>query len=197
MSFNNSEKYISISKTGKELFWKFGIKRVTIEEICKEAGVSKMTFYRFFNNKIDLAKTILDEVITTAMEQFKDILVSDFEFAEKVNKMILMKHEGAQNISYEFINDIYSKPEIGLKQQIDKYAEESLSLLVSFLKISQKEGDIRADIKIDFILNYIDYIYVMLKDKNLISKYNEAHDLIMESTKFLFYGLMPRENKSK
>lgn len=192
MSFSNNEKYIGILKTGKQLFWKFGIKRVTIEEICKESGVSKMTFYRFFNNKIDLAKTILDEVISDAMDQFTEIIESDLEFAEKVNKMIMMKHEGSQNISYEFINDIYSKPELGLKQEMDKHSQHSLEISIKFLKKAQKEGHIRADVKIEFILNYIDYIYVMLKDDNLISKYDEAHDLIMESTNFLFYGLMPR-----
>lgn len=197
MSYSNNEKYKNIQKTGKDLFWKFGIKRVTIEEICREAGVSKMTFYRLFSNKVDLAKTILDKVISTAMYQFKDILASDLEFAEKVNKMILMKHEGSQNISYEFINDIYSNPDLGLKEYVEKYTEESMLNLIDFLKKSQKNGDIRSDIKIEFILKYLDYIYVMLKDENLILKYNKAHDLIMESTKFLFYGLMPRENEIK
>ena len=62
MDTSSNPKKNQILHTSKELFWKFGFKRVTIEEICKEAGVSKMTFYKFFPNKLELAKTILDKI---------------------------------------------------------------------------------------------------------------------------------------
>jgi len=51
MKTTSNPKREQILTTGKELFWKFGFKRVTIEEICKEAGVSKMTYYKFFTTK--------------------------------------------------------------------------------------------------------------------------------------------------
>ncbi|MBE9509365.1 MAG: TetR family transcriptional regulator, partial [Bacteroidetes bacterium] len=35
----DNQKFQQIITTAKELFWKFGIKRVTIEEICQEANV--------------------------------------------------------------------------------------------------------------------------------------------------------------
>ncbi len=43
MSVKSNPKRELILSTGKDLFWKFGFRRVTIEEICKEAGISKMT----------------------------------------------------------------------------------------------------------------------------------------------------------
>jgi len=46
MNRSENQKYNQIIDTSKKLFWKYGIKRVTIEEICREAGVSKMTFYK-------------------------------------------------------------------------------------------------------------------------------------------------------
>ena len=48
-----------ILDTAHELFWKHGLKRVSIEEICAVAGVSKMTFYKHFANKTALVKYIL------------------------------------------------------------------------------------------------------------------------------------------
>ena len=53
----------ALLNTGRRLFWKYGFKRVTISEICEEADVSKMTYYRCFENKTDLAKTIFDKVV--------------------------------------------------------------------------------------------------------------------------------------
>ena len=52
----DSSKSLDILNTARQLFWKHGIRRVSVEEVCREAGVSKMTFYRSFPNKIELAK---------------------------------------------------------------------------------------------------------------------------------------------
>ena len=40
--FKDNKKFQDIVATAKTLFWKHGIKRVTIEELCKEASASKM-----------------------------------------------------------------------------------------------------------------------------------------------------------
>ena len=58
-----------ILKIAKKLFWKFGFKRVTIEEVCKEAAVSKMTFYKHFPNKMAVVKTLLQEVFQDARKK--------------------------------------------------------------------------------------------------------------------------------
>ena len=39
-----SKKQLELLKIARELFWKHGFKRVSIEEICQKASVSKMTF---------------------------------------------------------------------------------------------------------------------------------------------------------
>ncbi len=63
MKFVDNPKYNQIIETASELFVRFGIKRVTVEEICKTSGVSKMTFYKFFRNKNEVVEKILDEMI--------------------------------------------------------------------------------------------------------------------------------------
>ncbi|MBN2410872.1 helix-turn-helix transcriptional regulator, partial [candidate division KSB1 bacterium] len=63
--------------TAKELFFKYGIRRVTIEEICKKARVSKMTFYKFFQNKIELAIVMLKKLYDDAEEDLDKITNSD------------------------------------------------------------------------------------------------------------------------
>lgn len=53
-----NKKYKALLEAGKKLFCKHGFRRVTIDEICREAGASKMTFYKWFDNKTEFAKTI-------------------------------------------------------------------------------------------------------------------------------------------
>jgi AcrR family transcriptional regulator len=63
-----------ILSTAKDLFWKHGFRRVSVEEICKKSGISKMTFYRYFPNKIEVAKAVFDKVSREGYEQFQSIL---------------------------------------------------------------------------------------------------------------------------
>ena len=183
-------KYQDIFKTGKELFWKYGIKRVTVEEICREAGVSKMTFYKFFPNKIEFAKIILEVEIGESLRKFEKVVHGGISFPEKVKQMLILKLEGTKDISIEFISDVYKNPDMGLLQVIEKQKQKSFGLFVDFLTDSQKNGLIRKDIKIDFILYYLNQILQMFDDKQLVSKYDHSQDLIMESMNFLFYGVL-------
>jgi hypothetical protein len=191
---NSSSKYQDIYNTGKELFWKYGIKRVTIEEICKEAGVSKMTFYKFFPNKIVLAKSILESIIKDSHHRFDEILNNDsLDFSEIVKQLFVLKYEASKDISIEFINDIYKGNDPVLLEVIGNSSKRSLDMFVKFLIDSQKKGLIRKDIKIDFILYYSNHAMEMFDDKELLSKYDNPQDLIMEIMNFMFYGLMNKK----
>lgn len=187
----NPPKYQDICKTGKVLFWKHGVKRVTIEEICKDAGVSKMTFYKFFPNKIELARTIFESVYENSLNRFKDTISSDMPFQDKVKEMIAMKMEGTKDVSVEFLNDIYKNPELGLLAYAEKRQQESLGLFAAFLTDAQKQGFIRKEIKIDFVFYWIQQMSHIMEDEQLVSKYDHPQDLIMELMNFMFYGLSP------
>ncbi|MBI9062842.1 MAG: TetR/AcrR family transcriptional regulator [Marinilabiliaceae bacterium] len=183
----------SLIVTGKELFWKYGIKRVSIEEICKESGVSKMTFYKFFPNKVELARTILRLVMDKALIDFQKLIDSDCSFKEKVHQMFVMKLEGTKDISAEFIKDVYHNLKPGLMEEMEGYSKESFQLFVDFLKEAQAKGRIRKEVKIEFILSYMNQMTQMINDDALMTHYDTPQDLIMESMNFLFYGLLPRE----
>lgn len=185
----NNKKYISIIKTAKALFWKHGIRRVTIEEICKEATVSKMTFYKFFPNKPDLAKTILDNLIQSSIVKFKDIVSSEVPFSQKLEEIFLLKLEGMNNISMEFINDIYTNPELGLKEYMEEQQQKSIKTTVDFYKDAQEKGFIRPDVKIDFLLAFSNQIIEMMKNEQLMAQYAQPQDFVIESMNVMFYGI--------
>jgi len=182
-------KQQDILKTAHKLFWKHGIRRVSVEEICREAGVSKMTFYKFYPNKIELAKSILENLINASIEKFRIIIESDIAFSEKMKEIFLMKIEGTNNMSIEFINDIYSNPGIGLKEYLDEQYQKSIAITVDFYKRAKENGFIRADVKINFILALSNQIMEMMKNKELIAQYNNPQDFIIESMNVLFYGI--------
>ena len=188
--FTLNKKYQAIFKTGKDLFWKYGLKRVTIEEICRESGVSKMTFYKFFTNKKELAKHILDEVYEDAFKKFEKLVNSSIPFPKKLEQMFIMKLEGMNNVSMEFIKDIYIDPESGLTNHIEAHRQKSMEVIIGFYKTAQDKGSIRKDIKIEFIMAFSNQILKMMEDEHLMSLYKQPQDFIMESMNFLFYGIV-------
>jgi TetR/AcrR family transcriptional repressor of nem operon len=49
-----------ILETGKDLFWKFSFKDISVDHICEIAEVNKGTFYRYFESKVDLCLQVID-----------------------------------------------------------------------------------------------------------------------------------------
>jgi len=56
-------KDILIYNSGVKLFWKFWVKRVSIDMIVKDAWVAKGTFYLYFKNKEKLYEKIIDDIL--------------------------------------------------------------------------------------------------------------------------------------
>ena len=155
--------------------------------------MSKMTFYKFFPNKITLAKTVLERVIGESLTKYGNIMNGNFPFHEKVEHLFKLKLEASKDISVELLADIYNNPDSELRQLMEETSQKSQGLFVDFLIDSQSKGLIRKEIKIDFILHHISLTQQTMQDKQLLSQYDHPHELIMESMNFLFYGLMPKK----
>ena len=193
-----NKKLLQIVSTGKSLFWKFGINRVTIEEICKEANVSKMTFYKYFKNKIELIKYILKKLTDDTWEQYYAIMNQKIPYPEKVKQTIELKMNSTHELSNEFYKDFHKNADPELKRFFSELSGESLKKIKADYIKAQKEGNIRQDINPDFILYTLNFMLEkMAKDDNLISMYSTPGELIYELTNFFFYGIMPRDNETK
>ena len=51
-----------ILKTASDLFCKYGLKSVSIDDICSGLGISKKTFYNYFKQKSDLILEVLQSI---------------------------------------------------------------------------------------------------------------------------------------
>lgn len=185
-----AKSYTLIMDTAKRLFWKHGLKRITVEEICKEAEVSKMTFYRNFENKNNLAEQVLIREMERGSRAYDNIMALPVPFEDKIAKFVQLKHELSQDISEEFIKDIYKTDNKSLQFRIESNRKEMLSKLRSDLIKAQNIGEIRSNLKIDFVIYMLQSLNEKMLDQRLISMYKNPHDLIMELTNFIFYGLL-------
>ena len=181
--------------TARKLFWKHGLKRVTVEEICREAGVSKMTFYKFFPNKTELAKTVYNNEIEKGLARFREIMHQPGNSPfEKMEKILLMKLEGTNEISREFMSDFYSDKQLGLASWVEKRSREVWKELLSDFAEAQKKGWFRKDFKPEGMLILVTKMSEIVKDEQLLDLYDNPQEMIMETARFFTYGIMPRES---
>ncbi len=188
-----NEKYTSILKTSHDLFWKFGIRRVTIEEICREASVSKMTFYRFFSNKSELAQAVVKNLFDELLRDYRKLMSEDIPFEAKIKKQLLMKFEGTKEISSELVKDIYGDQNAELFKYWKSRADEMLKVVFEDYSHAQKMGWIRKDIKIEYIIYMSNKASEIVSDENLQKLYPDMQSLIMEIASMFFYGILPRD----
>lgn len=187
-----NKKYNQIIEAGRELFWKHGFRRVTIDEICSKADVSKMTFYKYFPDKIELAKSVFDKVVSEGEERMKSIMKEDSLPTEKIKKMVMLKLEGTNDISPEFVQDFYLGSS-ELKSYVEMRTKNAWDLLINDFKEAQKAGTFRKDFKPELMIKIQQKIAELLEDKSVAAMYDSQQEMVMEFAKFMFYGIAPNE----
>ncbi|MCX6256215.1 MAG: TetR/AcrR family transcriptional regulator [Bacteroidia bacterium] len=192
-----SEKFEAIVNAAKSLFWKHGIRRVSIEEICLKAGVSKMTCYKYFRNKTAIVKYLIEDLFETGMEAYMEILNSNIPYDEKVKKTIELKISNAHELSQELIDDIYKYKDSEIDKTIETVKNKMLHIYLDDFRKAQKTGEIRADIKPEFIVYSINRLTEMVTDERLVSIYPDPEHMIAEVMSFFFYGIMPAKKEKK
>ena len=178
-----------LTDAGRTLFWKFGFTKVSVEEICQNAGVSKMTFYRYFENKTSLAKRILDIAAAEGMDRFRSIMNAGIPAEEKMHRMILMKMEGTADISREFIEDIYSREGSELQQYMMQLTGKTGTLIMETFREAQEKGFFRKDFKPEMLLAMSMKMIDLLTDKRLSALYPNVNEMIGDITRIITCGI--------
>jgi Transcriptional regulator len=99
-TFTEKEKEIirnTLIQEGRELFSKYGLRKTSITELTKAAGIAQGTFYNFFDSKEELYFEII-EMEEYKSEQFlENILKSSNSSKESIKRIINGTYELFQN----------------------------------------------------------------------------------------------------
>ncbi len=75
-----------------ELFFKFGIKSVTMDDIARHLGMSKKTIYQFFRDKDEIVHDLTENTLKQHVEKFCQINSSSKNAIEEI--LLTMEHMG-------------------------------------------------------------------------------------------------------
>ncbi len=89
--FTQKEKEVIFSKlrtSGEELFAKYGLKKVTVDDIAERVGIGKGTFYHFYSNKEHLFMDIFNRAQEEIFEDIDAFLQKDGTGREKALSLV-------------------------------------------------------------------------------------------------------------
>ena len=149
-----------------------------------------MTYYRFYPNKIELAKSVFENVVNEGIQRFRDIMRADIPPSEKVRQFISLKYDGTNNLSQEFLQDFYEHSDTELSLYVDRKVNQSWEEVLADFRMAQEKGWFRKDLKPEFlfyIVNKMDFA-----DKELMKLFSSPQEMVMEMITFFMYGMLPR-----
>jgi len=96
-----------IVEAARKLFTKYGYKKVSMDEIAKEAGVTKKTVYAYFKDKDELFQYFIFEEVEKMKYLIKEIEEKNLPFLDMVHQTIyeILKHKKEENFLVTITNE--------------------------------------------------------------------------------------------
>lgn len=184
-----------ILNAAKKLFTNYGFKKVSMDEIASEAGVTKKTVYTYFSSKEELLKYCIKEELQNMRKIIENVESKKLDFMETVHQVIynLLKYKK----NCKFLKMLFKESEILKNEQlkgnlkivdkeIQNYIRKQLELAIQNDKIEVQNIDITT------FLIYKMYIALMI-DWNEDYKKLDEKEIADNILHFLVNGLKRKE----
>ena len=139
-----------IIKTAGELFFRLGIRSVSIDDICRELGMSKKTFYVYFASKDELIEQMLQANLNYISEKMEELAaVGDFRL---IVKKFIKRQEAEKNDVRRVPQLVYDLKKYYPRQFADfqmKCFETQKNYLMRYLEMGVAQGLVRSNLDIE------------------------------------------------
>jgi len=184
-------KTSALLDTARALFLKHGIRRVRVEEICRQAQVSKRTFYRYFRDRDDIAIRVIQQLTVEGRQLLESTINGDRPIEDKVRAIIAIKAEQFATASAELYHEVLTAdtaPGRYARAQMRDWEKR----VRDFYRAAQRRGQIRRDLDLDLLMILLVKVRDLFDDP-AVSRLALDRTAVAESVlKVLFYGIVTR-----
>lgn len=182
-----------IIEKAKDLFYRYGIRSITMDFIASELGMSKRTLYENFKNKDELVAACLERGRIAQETEMCAILNSDANTIEKLvrcyNRIIYFVNQ----TSYSFQFDV-DQMRTRMNGEVEKYREKQFQYIRDILYVGVREGLIRSNLNID-IVTAIHNNQMEWFSKSENSKNWNTGEFIGTMVTIFLYGIVTEEGR--
>lgn len=146
----SNDQRTHIIKTAGEMFFRLGIRSVSIDDICRELGMSKKTFYVYFESKDALIEQLLNANIDYIAGKMDELIrLNDFR---QLVKVFIRRQEAEKNDVRRVPQLVYDLKKYYPRQfgefQIRCF-ETQKQYIMRYLEMGVEQGLVRANLNIE------------------------------------------------
>ncbi len=146
----SDDQKCNIIKKAGEMFFRLGIRSVSIDDICRELGISKKTFYVYFESKDELVAQLLHSNVLYIAGKMEELLqMKDFR---KLVARFLRHQEAEKNDVRRVPQLVYDLKKYYPRQFADFQTEcfrTQKEYIARYLEQGMQEGLVRANLNIE------------------------------------------------
>jgi AcrR family transcriptional regulator len=197
MAKQSEKKYKNLLDKAEELFWKYGYTSVSVDQIAKEAGISKMTIYKHFHSKEDLFVEVLMNNTDRHINKLIEKINEKYHTLEKIEAMYTYTLEINSQLSPVFVKEILDRANI-LSKIVAYKEKRSLEIWRLIVEDGIQKKEIR-DLDIDFISSLLLYMPTIFMKTDSYTDEVKRIKMLKNLFDFMEYGLLggienPRES---
>ena len=188
------EKIIKILQQVSDLYLKYGIKSVSMDDVSRELGISKKTLYEYFNDKTDLVSKFLDFQISKIRTVFEEEREDDNNAIDHLLEISHIITGFFKNFSPTIHYDLQKYyPEV-FKSLFEYKRVHMFASVIANLERGIREGFYRSDINPELIAQfYVSRIEAFLMADSLNGREYTTNELFAEMFTYHIRGIASKK----
>jgi TetR/AcrR family transcriptional regulator, cholesterol catabolism regulator len=179
-----------------ELFTKYGIRLVTMDQIAEEVGMSKRTIYELFKDKDAIVLECLETIHRDQMVEIQEILSNASNVIEALYRLGQHGEKKKAAISYLFFEDIRKLYPHMWDMMKQRAKSGSGSFSYTILAKGIEEGIFRKDINIEIVGTYIQAMMETFHKKDIFPDNTSDKELLKNIVIPYYMGISTEKGKN-
>jgi AcrR family transcriptional regulator len=161
------ETRTKIISSAEMLFFKYGIRSVTMDDVARELSISKKTLYQYFDNKDHLVLAVAQNHLDNEQQEFSQIRDESQNAIEEISKLSVCMRRNLSNINPTTMHDLKKFHSEAWNQFLKFKYEFIKSNIVENIKWGVSEGYYRDSIDAEILAIFRMEQVEMMFDQNI------------------------------
>lgn len=185
-----------ILNKAKDLFFSYGFKSVSMDDLAKMAGVSKKTIYQSVSDKTELVEKVADELIRCHAEQLTQSAEDATDAVQEVSLQLNTSFTIVSSVNYNFFYELEKFFPSAWKKLIDHRNKTLLPAIIKNLRKGIVEDNYREDIDPAFVAQIrLQQMSTALNPIRFSEKKLDTQKLMHDLTIFYLHGIVSTKGK--
>lgn len=149
---NQEDVVFSIKKAARDLFRKYGYNKTSVNELAKQARISKATFYKIFPSKEVILHEVLMDYIRENVEDILSTRIKEPDLATFLGKTILRVSRVTYTVCNEFVGWEFIRESTNAQEYLKTLSDDLEFLLLSSFIKNEVIGSTISEDKLTFLI---------------------------------------------